>query len=285
MGKKHLNFRNLVTLTISLVVLSIFSVSVSPAIASKVEEARLKSISVALKEIQDLLNFTFFDNFSQKLTKDEIIFWTNDERFKAGLPALENDLELDSVAQIRLSDMEEKQYFEHYSPEGRGISEEAISYGYQFIAIGENLAEGDFKDSQALVEAWMNSPGHRENILKDNYTRIGIAAKEVIFEGRKTWLVVQAFSRPLSECDQPSKDLKAEVEREREALQILLDEANEMHLMMNRYQNEGNVDAYNRTVPIYNDLVKQVNKKTDELESVIASYNGEVAGFNYCLEN
>jgi len=285
MIKRHFSFRNLVILTVSLVVVAIFSVSVNPVLASRVEEAKLRSIGIAIDQIKQFLNLAFFFNSSQPLNNEEIIFWTNEARIRNGESNLVEDPKLDLVAQKRLRDMIEKQYFDHYNPQGRGISDEAEALGYEFIAIGENLAQGDFKDSEALVAAWMKSPGHKENILKSQYSKIGIAAQKVVFEGKNTWLVVQAFSRPLSECVEPSKQLKNLIEENKEELQESLDQANEIFLEMTKLQNRGETNQYNELVPVYNSLVKKVNDKTDELQRTISKYNQEVAGFNYCLEN
>ena len=147
------------------------------------------------------------------LSKNGIILWTNLERRTEKLPFLLEDEELNLIAEKRLEDMFTEQYFAHYSPTtNQGAEDEAEDIDYQFISIGENLAEGYFKDDQALVKAWMESPGHRKNILEDNYTKIGAAVKKGIFEGQKTWMAIQVFSKPLSECPEPRQDQKFSIE-------------------------------------------------------------------------
>ena len=64
---------------------------------------------------------------------------------------------------------------------------------YPYLAAGENLALGDFKNANELVAAWMASPGHRANILNGVYRDIGVATGFDAFEGRKTIIVVQIF--------------------------------------------------------------------------------------------
>ena len=247
--------------------------------------ASISSISQRIEEIGNFLNFYLFKKGKSELNQDEIIFWTNTERQNLGLAVLEKDLELNRIAEIKLSDMEEKQYFDHYSPEGRGISDEASDSGYKYISIGENLAQGNFKDSKDLVEAWMKSPGHRENILKSQYNKIGIAAEKVTFEGKKTWLAVQVFSKPLSECMEPSISLKNSIDREKRILQDLFETTNSTFSKMSNAKQKGNIEIYNKLVPEYNSLVNQVNDQTSVLQNEISEYNREVNAFNVCLES
>jgi uncharacterized protein YkwD len=128
------------------------------------------SNSPALQELKrevftsgPLRNYT--DAPTSKLTVTGTIYWTNQQRGQNNLPALKENLKLTQAAQLKVKDMFDKQYFEHISPQGVGPAGLAETVGYDYIAIGENLALGNFKDDQALVEAWMNSPGHRANIL------------------------------------------------------------------------------------------------------------------------
>src|SRR6185369_15716694 len=118
----------------------------------------------------------------------------------SGLPALKENALLDKAAKKKLDDMFAQQYFEHINPQGKGPSDLAKSVGYDYIAIGENLALGNFKNDAELVQAWMDSPGHRANILNKQYTEIGVAVGQGTYEGKKTWLAVQEFGRPTSSC-------------------------------------------------------------------------------------
>src|SRR3989344_4089272 len=95
---------------------------------------------------------------------------TNAARASNGLPPLVENSKLDTAARAKVADMFELQYFEHVSPTGRNVSNLVKDVQYEFIAVGENLALGNYKDDQDLVTAWMNSPGHRANILNSRYT-------------------------------------------------------------------------------------------------------------------
>src|SRR3989338_7343541 len=110
------------------------------------------------------------------LTKEKIVAQTNIQRYNNGtlLPLITNS-KLDQAALAKANDMFEKQYFEHVSPTGTGPGDFAKKYGYDYILEGENLILGNFKDEADVVQHWMDSPGHRANILNDRFVDIGVA--------------------------------------------------------------------------------------------------------------
>src|SRR3989344_7601282 len=122
------------------------------------------------------------------LSVSGVVSFTNQERKKEGLGELALSPLLNQSAQKKVADMFDRQYFEHESPTGINIDDLAEESGYKFIVIGENLALGNFKDDQALVDGWMNSPPHRENILNGKYTEIGVAVGRGLYQGKDTWL-------------------------------------------------------------------------------------------------
>jgi uncharacterized protein YkwD len=146
---------------------------------------------------------------SSVLTRSGIIVDTNLERTKNGaLPALSENTTLDAIATARLHDMFKKQYFAHVAPDGGSAVKIADAIGYDYLSLGENIALGNYAGDKGVVTAWMNSPGHRANILSTHYTEIGVAAGEGIFEGEDTWIAVQVFARPASDCPSPDAALK-----------------------------------------------------------------------------
>lgn len=152
------------------------------------------------------------DQNGVSLNNSQIIYWTNIERNNnGGLSALSENNTLDRIATIRIEDMFAKQYFDHYSPTGDNVSLEANANSYQYITIGENIAEGNFGSSRDLVDAWMNSPGHRANILNSSYTEIGVAAEQGNFQGSEVWIASQVFGEPLSKCPSPDASLKQKI--------------------------------------------------------------------------
>lgn len=105
----------------------------------------------------------------------EVIRLTNLERTKRGLPALTTNWQLSRIARYKSQDMINKNYFAHNSPTYGSPFTMMQSFGLKFSAAGENIAYGQ-RSPQEVVTAWMNSPGHRANILSTAYTQIGVGA-------------------------------------------------------------------------------------------------------------
>lgn len=103
----------------------------------------------------------------------EVIRLVNEIRLENGLKALEYDWELARVAEYKSRDMSSKGYFSHTSPTYGSPFQMIKSFGLRYRSAGENIAMG-YKTPNAVVKAWMNSQGHRENILNSSYTHIGI---------------------------------------------------------------------------------------------------------------
>lgn len=107
----------------------------------------------------------------------EVVALTNAERSKQGLKALEMDTELSKVAGIKSQDMKDKNYFDHTSPTYGSPFDMMKSFGIDYSAAGENIAMGQTTPQQ-VVTSWMNSEGHRANILSSNFTHIGVGHVE-----------------------------------------------------------------------------------------------------------
>ncbi len=129
------------------------------------------------------------------LSVSELIAETNQERQKAGLPALQEDPRLNAAAAAKAQNMFEENYWAHYSPSGKDPWGFIQGAGYQFSYAGENLAR-NFETPNEVVEAWMASPTHKANIVNTHYTEVGMAVAEGTINGQKTILVVQEFGRP-----------------------------------------------------------------------------------------
>lgn len=104
--------------------------------------------------------------------EQEVVELTNNERAKNGLSPLQADPELSRVAREKSRDMSARNYFDHNSPTYGSPFDMMESYGITYQAAGENIAKGQ-RTPQEVVTAWMNSPGHRANILNGNFTHIG----------------------------------------------------------------------------------------------------------------
>lgn len=103
----------------------------------------------------------------------QVIDLTNKERARAGLPALKADGQLSAVAQKKSEDMQQKHYFSHTSPTYGSPFDMMRDFGITYRTAGENIAQGQ-RTPQEVVTAWMNSPGHRANILNRQFTHIGV---------------------------------------------------------------------------------------------------------------
>ncbi len=124
-----------------------------------------------------------------------IVEKTNDERSDLELATLKRSVVLDQAAQKKAEDMARYEYFAHYSPAGVSPWYWFDSVGYVFAHAGENLAV-HFTDSSDVVDAWMQSPTHRANIVNSNYTEIGVGTAKGEYEGFSTVFVVQLFGTP-----------------------------------------------------------------------------------------
>lgn len=103
----------------------------------------------------------------------QVVKLTNKERAKAGCKALRSNSLLKSAAQKHSADMAKKNYFSHTGKDGRSPFDRMTDAGYSFTAAAENIAAGQ-RTPAGVVQGWMNSSGHRKNILNCAYTEIGV---------------------------------------------------------------------------------------------------------------
>lgn len=108
-----------------------------------------------------------------KQIENEVVRLTNEQRAKYGLPPLKIDWQLARVARYKSADMRDKNYFQHNSPTYGSPFTMMENFGISYRSAGENIAAGQ-RTPQEVVNAWMNSPGHRANILNKGYTHIGV---------------------------------------------------------------------------------------------------------------
>jgi len=103
----------------------------------------------------------------------EVVRLVNEIRVKNGLRELTYDWELSRVARYKSQDMKDNRYFSHTSPVYGSPFQMIKNFGISYRSAGENIARG-YKTPQAVVDGWMNSSGHRANILSTSFTRIGV---------------------------------------------------------------------------------------------------------------
>lgn len=222
------------------------------------------------------------------LTQNGIFSLTNRQRTRNGLPALTMNGELKAAAAAKVKDMFANRYFEHLSPAGVGPGGLAKNAGYDYIMVGENLALGNYENDQAVIAAWMASPGHRANILGKDFSEIGIAVGQGIFNGVNTWIAVQEFGKPRSACPTVDQNLKTQINADEEKLKTAKEQADQIKNSFDIAPKPGTqteVDAYNAEIDRYNALVGQINRLIEQIQGEITVFNGQVQAVNTCIEN
>ncbi len=217
------------------------------------------------------------------LTVPGVVAVTNGERTTSGLMTLTLNTKLSNAATAKLADMFAKQYFAHEAPDGTTPADWVEGAGYVYRLTGENLALGDFSGDTDLVTAWMNSPGHRANILKPEYTEIGVAVGKGMYNGRETWLAVQVFGKPLPTCEIPSEQTKSDIALKKEVLNTMQEDMSTKKQELDSYEPKSS-PTYKEKVDIYNKLVAEYNNLISDIESLVNEFNVEVSSYNACIE-
>lgn len=254
-------------------------------IAATSTEEIIRKIENKIAELSPILSKNNYPK--SHLSIGGILDSTNRQRKENGsLPSLSQNSKLNKIASLRVKDMFDKGYFEHKSLSGVDASGIARDIGYEFILIGENIALGNFDGDEAVVHAWMDSPGHRANILNNRYTEIGIAAENRLYKNEKVWLTVQIFGRPLSLCKEPDYSLKKSIDESEGRIDLLNIKAKAYYFEINSME-KGEIEAveeYNKKVSQYNETVRQIKFLSDGIKSLIDNYNSQVKVFNGCIQ-
>jgi hypothetical protein len=246
-------------------------------------------------------------SFNQEpLTRQTVIRLTNEARASNGLTDLtENDL-LDAIAEERAKDMLNKQYFAHVSPSGEQVTDVAQRVGYHYKILAENIAEGLFRTNQKLVDGWMQSPGHRKNILREEVREIGTSVVKGRMHGEETWVGVQVFgleSPAVSErsCTSPSPEMANRIAAKKTELQGLADRALRLRQQIESentsigleriavgkdYKRNSDLNMritdYNEKVNLYNQLAAELRDKETLLNSMVTEYNRMMQDYRNC---
>lgn len=131
---------------------------------------------------------------SYQISDNELLNLTNYERAQNGLPPLSLDKELSVAATNKGQHMFANNYWAHFAPDGTTPWQFIRAAGYDYSYAGENLARG-FTTSVDAMNAWMNSPTHRANILSPLYKDVGFSVQEGKLQGEDTVLIVQEFGQ------------------------------------------------------------------------------------------
>ncbi len=120
----------------------------------------------------DIINIPTIDSLVTAY-EAEVVKLVNEIRNKNGLPPLREDWQLSRVARYKSQDMKDKNYFSHTSPTYGSPFQMMKSFGIMYKSAGENIAKG-YATPKAVVDGWMNSSGHRANIMNSSFTHIGV---------------------------------------------------------------------------------------------------------------
>lgn len=130
--------------------------------------------------------------YATSISTAEVIALSNNERTSRGLGALATNSALNAAALAKANHMIANDYWAHVAPDGTTPWDFMTAAGYAYYTAGENLAMG-FMTSSGVVTGWMNSPGHRANILNDTFAHTGVAAVNGVLQGQETTLVVAMY--------------------------------------------------------------------------------------------
>jgi hypothetical protein len=249
------------------------------------------------------------------LTVQGIIFYTNKARLEiGGLPPLRENSLLNRIAADRLRDMFAHQYFAHESPTGESVTDLAQRRGYQYKILAENIGLG-LNSDEKMVQGWLQSPSHRENILRPECTEIGVAVGQGWLKKRKAWVSVQVFGlpafplegkttpgsgavlvNPSKTCPPPdpqlldsikeTKNRLSELDEVEKKLRQELEESNP-HSAGNgadRNKEKESVNIYNKKVVRYNALVRDLQSKMEQYSQLVTRYNNQVTNYNACIK-
>ncbi len=140
------------------------------------------------------------DIFRAAVLPTVLVDETNENRIYSNVGTLTINPLLEAAAQAKANDMAARGYFSHVTPDGATPWVFIKNAGYNFSFAGENLAVGFFESSD-VTRAWLNSPSHRENLLNNRFSEIGIATAQGSYQGVETTFVVQMFGRPQINTD------------------------------------------------------------------------------------
>jgi uncharacterized protein YkwD len=217
------------------------------------------------------------------LSTQGILSETNRFRQSEGLRVLSYNAKLEQAAKAKLDDMFLRKYFAHISETGEGPAELATTADYRYIMVAENLALGNFSDDPELVKAWMDSPGHRANIMNKSYRDIGIAVGRGMYEGKLTWLAVQEFGIPSSLCKDINESQEVLISSNKEQLALWDTEIKKKYEELSHIPKTS--PEYREVAIKYNEMVDRYNELSRRTKSLVANYNKDVQTYNQCIQN
>lgn len=253
------------------------------AIADTAEKALPIEIVPTLPIIKkDLSTLGITKRTTDELSVEDVVDATNKERVKAGLIPLSTNPKLLATASSKNADMITYQYFEHTSPSGKTVSDLGREARYDYVVMGENLALGNFNNAQELLNAWMNSPGHRANILNENYHEIGVSVVKDNYQGKEVWFAVQHFGTARGVCPSIDGSLKRRIDATASELKVKQEQVTLLRKGLESPDRPEGTE-YQNLISQFNQLIGEYNRLLEVSQLDITKYNVQVNSFNKCL--
>lgn len=153
------------------------------------------SLGLILSQLSfGVIQYTPIASNPEQLKKD-IFVKINEQRKSQSEPEFTENPMLSQAAQTKLQDMFTKNYWDHISPTGEKAWIFINNTGYSYSIAGENLARG-FVSADSMIDAWMDSPTHKKNILDKDFRETGIAVGNGVVNGKSATVAVQLFGAP-----------------------------------------------------------------------------------------
>lgn len=266
-----------IILVLGIIVLFLFSLSYL-----------IKNLNLDKKsqESNEILRNEEFDNQENETREfqgnaENIFNLINKSRYEYGLPPFIYNEKLALSAEEKAQDMEEKQYFEHISPEGLQPWFFAEKNDYKYKNFGENLAEGFFS-AETVHESFMNSSGHRDNILSEEFEEVGIAIFGFEQNDLKSFLIVQHFGTHLEPeeflvvtCSTKIRDHCRDAEIKKSEIKKVIEEQEKLLKELEKPESEN---------PLLEITQKNI-EKLKEIQSELKNYTDQCDDFiNKCEE-
>jgi len=172
----RVSIKNLMTVVVVAVMASVLFITTT-AFSTQIDVLGTQAASTNSLSAESSLKAAEMDDY-----ENAIAAMINSVREQNGINAIAADGALNMVAEIRSSDLINRNYFSHYTPEGTNVFDEMRANGVSFRYAGENLAQSAPASAgtvEGFLNAWMNSPTHRDNILRAQYSKIGVSMVEI----------------------------------------------------------------------------------------------------------
>lgn len=204
-------------------------------------------------------------NYQTNAFANDMLARINVDRQKNGRTALSWSVKLCESAKLKSEDMNNNNYFEHNSPSGVTPWYWIKKAGYDYAAVGENLALNYFT-SESIHIALMNSPGHRANILNSDFTEIGFYYLGGVFKRNNAFFFVEHFASPMSTAPR----YVCETNKANKNLKELKDTKNKIEKYINKAEDiKKDLEARGQSTKEVDDYIDDMEKKEKQADKYI----------------